>query len=161
MKKFPEGFYWGAATSAFQVEGGVVGMDWEKAAQEGKVPYIGRAADHYNLYEQDFDIIKNLGHNAHRLSIEWARIEPKEGVFDSKEIEHYRKVLTALRKRNIEPFVTLWHFTLPLWFSERGGFERGDSPEIFARYCAYVTSQLGDLCQNFATINVVWSVATF
>lgn len=153
MNKFPDGFYWGAGTSAFQVEGGIENMDWAKAAQEGRVPHIGQACDHYHRYEADFDIAKSLGHNAHRLSIEWSRIEPEEGKFDEKEIEHYRMVLTALRERGIEPFVTLWHFTLPLWFSEKGGFERKDAPEIFARYCGYVAGQLGDLCTQFSTIN--------
>ncbi len=153
MKKFPDGFYWGAATSAFQVEGGIQNMDWEKAAAEGRVPAIGKAADHYNRFEADFDLILALGHNAHRFSVEWARIEPKAGVFDEAEIEHYRAVLRALHARNIRPFITLWHFTLPLWFSERAGFEQKDSPEIFARYCAYVVSKLSDLCQDFSTIN--------
>ena len=152
-KRFPSGFFWGAATSAFQVEGGIANMDWEKAAEEGKVPRIGRAADHYHRYKEDFDIAKSLRHNAHRFSIEWARIEPEEGVFNENEIEHYREVLRALRERGIEPFITLWHFTLPLWFSESGGFERKDSPEIFARYCAYAVSKLGDLCMHFSTIN--------
>jgi beta-glucosidase len=150
---FPKGFLWGAATSAFQVEGGISGMDWEKAAQEGKVPLIGRAADHYNRYEDDFDIAKQLGHTAHRFSIEWARIEPREGVFDEQELEHYRNVLRALHARGITPFITLWHFTLPLWFSETGGFERQDAPEIFARYCARVVSGLGDFCTFYSTIN--------
>ena len=101
----------------------------------------------------DFDIAKSLGHNAHRFSIEWARIEPQEGQFDETEIEHYRDVLKALHARGITPFVTLWHFTLPLWFSKSGGFERNDSPEIFARYCAFVAERLGDLCNVFSTIN--------
>lgn len=153
MKKFPEGFYWGAATSSFQVEGGIENMDWAKAAREGRVPPIGDACDHYNRYEEDFDIAKSLGHNCHRLSIEWARIEPEEGKFDEKEIEHYRDVLKALRARGMEPFVTLWHFTLPLWFSESGGFERKDAPEVFAQYCAYVVSKMGDLCTHYSTIN--------
>ena len=128
-------------------------MDWAKAAHEGKVPPIGRACDHYNRYEEDFDIAQALGHNCHRLSVEWARIEPEEGKFDEKEIEHYRDVLRALRARRLEPFVTLWHFSLPLWFSEKGGFEQKNSPEIFARYCVYVVEKLGDLCQDFSTIN--------
>lgn len=153
MKEFPKGFLWGAATSAFQVEGGLENMDWAKAASEGKVPRIGRACDHYHLYEKDFDLAKSLGHNCHRLSIEWSRIEPEEGKFDEKEINHYREVLKALHARNLVPFVTLWHFTLPLWFSETGGFERKDSPEIFARYAAFVTLRLSDLCNNFSTIN--------
>lgn len=150
---FPDGFYWGAATASYQVEGGIENTDWAQASRDGRVPVCGQACDHYNRYEADFDLITELGHNAHRFSVEWARIEPEEGKFDEREIEHYRKVLTTLRARNIEPFITLWHFTLPLWFSEKGGFERKDSPEIFARYCAYVVEKLGDLCSHFSTIN--------
>ena len=151
--EFPDGFYWGAATASYQVEGGIENTDWAKAAREGRVPVCGRACDHYNRYEADFDLAKDLGHNAHRFSVEWARIEPEEGKFNESEIEHYREVLRALHTRNIEPFITIWHFTLPLWFSEKGGFERKDAPDIFARYCAYVVEKLGDLCTNFSTIN--------
>ena len=68
-------------------------------------------------------------------------------------VAHYQKVAKALQDRGIHPGITLWHFTLPLWFSEQGGFERNDSPEIFARYCAYVVSKLGDLCDHFSTMN--------
>ena len=153
IKKFPEGFYWGAATASYQVEGGILNTDWSKAAEEGRVPYAGKACDHFNQYEQDFDIAKGLGHNAHRFSIEWARIEPEEGKFSAEAITHYRQVLTALHSRGIKPYITLWHFTLPLWFSESGGFERKDSPLIFARYCAHVVSELSDLCTDFSTMN--------
>ncbi len=152
-RKFPEGFLWGAATSSFQTEGGIENMDWAKAAREGKVPPIGEACDFYNRYESDFDIVKKLGHNCHRISIEWARIEPEEGKFDEKEIAHYLTVLAALRARHIKPLITIWHFTLPLWFSETGGFERKDAPEVFARYCGYVGKKLGNDCRHFATIN--------
>ena len=85
-RKFPEGFYWGAATASYQVEGGISNNDWWKAGEEGRVPKAGRACDHYNLYEKDFDLAKSLGHNTHRLSLEWSRIEPKEGEFDLSEI---------------------------------------------------------------------------
>lgn len=153
MKTFPKNFYWGAATASYQVEGGIENTDWAKAAEEGRVPRCGRACDHYHNFERDFNIAKELGHNAHRFSIEWARIEPKEGEFDQKAIEHYRQVLKALRSRKIEPFITLWHFTLPEWFAESGGFERKDAPEIFARYCAFVVSELGDMCNYFSTMN--------
>lgn len=158
-KKFPDGFYWGAATASYQVEGGIEDCDWAMAADEGKVPKAGKLADHYSLYTKDFDLANELGHNAHRLSIEWSRIEPEEGVFDEEEIEHYREVLRALRARNMEPFVTLWHFTLPLWFSESGGFEREDASTIFARYCSKVVEEMGDLCFHYATINEpnVWA----
>ncbi len=154
MKKtFPEGFYWGAATASYQVEGGIENTDWAQAARDGRVPPCGTACDHYNRYEADFDSAKSLGHTAHRLSVEWARIEPAAGKFDGEAIAHYRAVLAALHARGIKPYVTIWHFTLPLWFSESGGFERADSPAIFARYAAHVVSELGDLCDSFSTMN--------
>jgi len=145
---FPAGFLWGAATSSHQVEGGTNNQwsEWEKENaerlaekaktywqdwQREKFPemleaknYIsGKACDHYNRYEEDFDIAKELGHNVHRFSIEWSRIEPKEGNFNIEAIEHYQNVIKALRKRGIEPFVTLWHWTNPLWLEEKGGCE--------------------------------------
>ncbi len=152
-RTFPKNFYWGAATASYQVEGGIENTDWAEAARAGRVPPCGRACNHYHRFESDFDIAKDLGHTAHRLSVEWARIEPEEGKFNEEEIEHYRNVLRALHVRGIKPYITLWHFTLPLWFAERGGFERNDAPEIFARYCSYVVLKLGDLCADFATMN--------
>ncbi len=153
MKTFPKNFYWGAATASYQVEGGIENTDWAKAAQEGRVPVCGMACDHYHRYESDFDMVMELGHNAHRLSLEWARIEPEEGVFNAEAIAHYRRVLQALHARQIVPFVTIWHFSQPLWFSDRGGFEQPNSPEIFARYAAFVVRELGDLCSHFSTMN--------
>ena len=150
---FPEQFYWGAATASYQVEGGIKNCDWAEAARKGKVPPCGSACDHYRRYERDFDIAKELGHNAHRLSIEWSRIEPEEGKFDERELEHYRAVLRALRSRGIEPFVTLWHFTLPLWFSESGGFLRRDAAAVFARYCRHVLEKLGGDADFWITEN--------
>ncbi len=154
MKKpFPQDFFWGAATASYQVEGGVDNNDWAMAAYESRVPMCGEACDHYNRYEADFDIAKSLGHSAHRFSIEWARIEPVEGYFDMKAVEHYRQVLKALRARNITPYITLWHFTLPIWFAERGGFAAPEAAALFARYAAFMVHQLNDLCDHFATMN--------
>ncbi len=110
--KFPKNFYWGTATSAYQVEGGIKN-DWSTAGQKYDA---GLACDHYNRFEEDFDLAKAMNNNAHRFSIEWARIEPEQGKFDQKEIEHYRKIILALKERNLEPFVTLYHWTLPIWF---------------------------------------------
>jgi beta-glucosidase len=152
-RQFPRGFLWGAATASFQVEGGIENCDWAQAAREGKVPACGRACDHYNRFREDLDIAQSLGHTAHRFSIEWARIEPEEGKFDAAAIEHYREVLRAVRERGMEPLITLWHFTLPLWFSHSGGWERNDAPHVFARYCAHVVQELGDLATNYATMN--------
>ncbi len=156
--KFSENFLWGAASASYQVEGGIYNNDWAVAGKQGKVPMANQATDHYNKFEQDFDIAKSLGHNCQRISIEWSRIEPEEGKFNQKEIEHYRDVLKALNERGLKPFVTLWHFTLPTWFIEKGGFENKNSPEIFAKYCSFVTEQLNDLCENFSTMNepLVW-----
>lgn len=175
---FPAGFYWGAATSSHQVEGGN-SNDWtqwernnaKRLAREAKHIYqkwqqdgfpemfnvsnyiSGSACDHYNRFEEDFDIAKSLGHNAHRFSMEWSRIEPKEGRFDEKEIGHYRRVIEALRERGIEPFVTLWHWTLPLWLSEKGGVNCREFPALFARYAKKMADSLGDSVKFWITIN--------
>ncbi len=157
-KQFPEGFLWGAATAAYQVEGGIENCDWAVAAERGRVPKAGMASDHYYQFETDFDIAKELGHNAHRFSIEWARIEPQEGQFDHYEIRHYRNVLQALKARGLTPFVTLWHFTLPDWFEKAGGFANKNAPTIFARYCLYVLRNLHEDVTFVQTINepMVW-----
>jgi beta-glucosidase len=133
-------FFWGAATSSYQVEGGIKN-DWSFSAELD----AGRAADHYNRFEEDFDLVKELGHNTHRFSIEWARIEPEEGKFDRKEIEHYRKVILTLRERGIEPFVTLWHFTNPIWFARLGGWKNKKALEYFKRYVDFVTKNLNEI----------------
>ncbi len=150
---FPKGFYWGAATASYQVEGGIKNNDWAKAGRDGKVPVAGESSDHYSRFEEDFDIAKNLGHNAHRFSIEWSRIEPEEGKFDQKEIEHYREVLNVLHEKGLEPFITLWHFTLPQWLTDKGGTDSKEFPKYFARYSEYIVSQLGDQCMRWTTIN--------
>ena len=146
-------FLWGMATSAYQVEGGILNCDWAEAAREGKVPKAGRACDHYNRFESDFDIAASLGANAERISLEWARIEPEEGKFDEAAVVHYRKVLEALRRRNLIPMVTAWHFSLPLWFSRRGGFLQKDAENIFARYCRFVAERLGGHAGLWLTMN--------
>jgi beta-glucosidase len=184
LLNFPKDFLWGAATSSHQVEGGTDNnwSEWEKSNaerlaseaenkwqswQKDKFPemfllenYIsGRACDHYNRYEEDFDLIKTGGHNAYRFSIEWSRIEPKEGKFDEKEIEHYRQVLLALKKRGIVPFVTLWHWTNPLWLENNSqGCHRSQFPFYFSRYARYVAEQLGDLVEFWITLNEPTSV---
>src|SRR5437867_3283894 len=111
---FPPNFLWGAATSSYQVEGGNTNNDWFLWEKAGKTKEpCGRAAGHYGLFDNDFQLAKELGHNAHRFSIEWSRVEPKEGIFDEAAIEHYRDVVRSLRQKSIEPIVTLHHFTNP------------------------------------------------
>tara|TARA_B100000508_G_scaffold120018_1_gene100924 strand:+ start:28 stop:1257 length:1230 start_codon:yes stop_codon:yes gene_type:complete len=151
--KLPDGFFWGAAAASYQVEGGIENTDWAQAARDGRVPECGQACDHYNRFEEDFDLAVELGHTAHRFSLEWSRIEPEEGKFDREAVEHYRRVISALRERNLEPIMTLWHFSLPQWFAESGGFERKDSPEIFARYAKFCAEELGYGVQYLTTMN--------
>jgi beta-glucosidase len=163
MKKFPENFLWGSSTASYQVEGGIENTDWAEAARQGKVPVCGLACDHYTLYEQDFDIIQKLGHNTHKISIEWARIEPEEGVFNELEIDHYRRVIDSLHRRNIKPIINLWHFTIPVWFSNIGSFENKKSAFYFSRYCKHVVEKLGEKSDTWVTINepVVWSSGSY
>jgi beta-glucosidase len=151
--KFPDGFLWGAATSSYQVEGGIDKCDWAEAARSGRVVPAGAAVDHYHLFKEDFALAKNLGHTCHRISIEWSRIEPEEGKFNMEEIEHYKEVLKSMYENNLVPFVTLWHFTLPEWFAKRGGFLKKENIGFFVRYCAYVVENLKGHCKNFSTMN--------
>jgi beta-glucosidase len=153
MIKFPSKFLWGAATSAYQVEGGNSNSDWW--AWEGKMGLTGsgEACHHYRKFNEDFDLAKELGHNCHRLSVEWARIEPEEGRFSQQELEHYRSVISALKNRGIEPIVTLHHFTNPLWFAERGDWQNKNAVKLFLRYAEKVVRTLGDGVNIWATIN--------
>ena len=112
-----------------------------------------KACDHYNRFEEDFDIAKYLNHNAHRFSIEWSRIEPEEGKFNEKEIEHYRKVILALRERGIEPFITLWHWTNPLWIRDIGGWENKKTVDYFLRYVERVVKEFGRDVKFWIAIN--------
>jgi beta-glucosidase len=153
MIRFPQGFFWGAATSAYQVEGNNLNADWwQWEKQAGREP-SGRACRHYEMYERDFDLAGELHHNAHRLSIEWSRIEPEEGKFSREALQHYIDVILALRARKIEPMVTLHHFTNPAWFSASGGWERRRSVARFLRYCDFVTRALAPHVRYWITIN--------
>jgi beta-glucosidase len=153
MIKFPKNFLWGAATSAYQVEGNNVNSDWWEWEIESRHEKSGSACRHYELYEQDFDLAKSLNHNVHRLSIEWSRIEPQEGKFSKEALEHYQKVILSLRSRNIEPIVTLHHYTNPIWFAKSGGWENKQSVSYFLRYCDYVASFLAKHVHYWITIN--------
>lgn len=179
MKKFPDNFYFGAATSSHQVEGRCNNdwSEWEKnnatRLAEESVKYSslqswklvkyaavspenyisGIASDHYTRYSEDFDIAKKIGINAYRFSIEWSRIEPERGVWDMDQINHYIKMINALRERNIEPFATIWHWTLPLWLSENGGVSNTEFPELFARYAAKIAKEFSGKVKFFITIN--------
>ncbi len=150
--KFP--FLWGAATSSHQVEGDNFHNDWWAWEKAGRVKTpSGRACDHYHRYNEDFDLAASLGHNAHRLSLEWSRFEPRENEWNETAFEHYRKVLEALKTRNIQPIVTLHHFTNPQWFAEKGGWETPQSVDYFLRFVKRVVAAYGEFTQFWITIN--------
>ncbi len=149
MLKFPDKFYWGTATASYQVEGGIKN-DWSNAGNRYDAE---TACDHYNRFEEDFDLAKSMNNNAHRFSIEWARIEPEEGKFDQNEIAHYRKVILALKQRGLEPFVGLYHWTLPIWFTEKGGWLNPKAPEYFARFTEKIVSEYKDSVKFWITLN--------
>jgi len=151
--KFPDNFLWGAATSAYQVEGNNSYSDWWDWEVQGKLPASGIACDQYNRFEQDFDLVKNLNHNAHRLSIEWSRIEPKDGEFDHHEIEHYIKLLKVLKSLKITVMLTLWHFTLPKWVADIGGWENGQTVKYFERFVKRIAPELGEFVDMWVTLN--------
>ena len=151
--KFPEGFLWGAATSAHQVEGGNIYNDWWEWESLPGHARSGQACDQYHLFEQDFDLAKSLNHNAHRLSVEWSRIEPKEGEFNFAEIEHYKKVLKALKDRNFKVMLTLWHFTLPKWVADIGGWENGRTIKLFTNFVEKIAPQIGEYVDFWITLN--------
>ena len=154
MLEFPKGFLWGAATSSHQVEGDNVFNDWWDSETQGKIKFAsGSACHHYQLYLQDFDLARQLNHNAHRLSIEWSRIEPSEGNFSESQINHYIDVIDALLARNLEPVVTLHHFSLPIWFAKIGGWANKDAHKYFTRYTEKIVTALANKVKYWVTIN--------
>lgn len=156
MEKFPQGFMVGASTAAHQVEGNNVHSDYwlqENVEHSQFVEPSGEAVDHYHRYEEDIRLMAEAGLNAYRFSIEWARIEPKQGEFDENEIAHYRKVIACCKENGVEPVVTLHHFTSPAWVISRGGWENEEVVEWFASYVQYVVKQLGSELRYICTIN--------
>lgn len=177
---FPKHFFWGASTSAHQVEGGNHNQwsvwelahakelaqtahqrlgwlpNWEKIKGQAEEPenYIsGEGVDHYKRYKEDFDLLSELNMNAFRFTIEWSRIEPEEGQWDDKEIAHYKRYIAELRKRKIEPFMNLWHWTVPVWFAEKGGFEDKNNIKYFERFVQKVAEELIEDVEYILTLN--------
>jgi beta-glucosidase len=153
---FPAGFVWGVASSAHQVEGGTLNNQWSAWEKQGRIKsgdHVGLACDWWRHAEQDFDRAQQLGINALRLSLEWSRIEPEEDRWDQAAMERYRGMLGALRRRGIRPFITLHHFTNPLWFEAKGAFATPKSVALFERYSERVVDAVGDLCTDWTTFN--------
>ena len=153
---FPEGFLWGTASSSHQCEGGNVNNQWYRWEQQGHIltgEASGIADNWWENAEKDFNLAEQMENNALRLSLEWSRIEPTEGRWDSAALDRYREMLTNLRRRHLKPIVTLHHFTEPLWFADRGGFADEANIRFFVRYATYAVQTLKDLCDFWVTIN--------
>jgi beta-glucosidase len=154
---FPEHFSWGTATSAHQVEGNNTNNDWWAFEQQPGAIWHGDrselACDWWRNAERDLDLMTEMKHNSHRLSVEWSRIEPEEGVWDAAAIARYREILISLRQRGIEPMVTLFHFSTPLWLARQGGWRNPAVVGYFRRFVGHVVEQLGDLVTLWCTIN--------
>ena len=151
-----EKFLVGAATAAHQVEGNNIHSDYwlmEQMLHSNFAEPSLMAVDHYNRYEEDISLLAEAGLKAYRFSIEWARIEPEQGKFDEMEIEHYRKVIKCCREKGVEPIITLFHFTSPVWVIKNGGWEKEFVIGAFAKYCEYVVKQLGNEIKYICTIN--------
>jgi beta-glucosidase len=157
VRTFPKGFLWGTASAAHQVEGDNRNCDWWRWEQQpGRIAHGDTSAvacDSYHRYREDSAILREMGQNAHRLSIEWSRVEPSEGEFDARQLRHYRDVLADLREQRILPMVTLHHFTSPLWFVRKGGWTSPESPRAFLAFVQRAADELGDLAGMWCTIN--------
>lgn len=156
MPGFPSDFLWGSSTAAHQVEGGNHHNDWWDWEHDPASPAVessGDAIDHLHRYDEDFALLASLGQNAHRLSLEWSRIEPAPGEFSRVALDHYARVLDTLADHGLTGFVTLYHFTLPRWFAARGGWLADDALEVFGRFVERVATALGDRIPYACTIN--------
>jgi len=152
---FPKDFLWGTATASHQVEGGNTNNNWFKWEQEGhSANNSGLACDWWGgRWKEDFDRAAEAGHKAHRLSVEWSRIQPTPDRWDEEALGHYRTMLHGLRDRNITPMVTLHHFTDPLWLGELGGWETDAVVPLFEKYTRKVVEALKENCSLWCTIN--------
>lgn len=154
--KFPAGFLWGAATAAYQVEGNNLNSDvWalEHTKPSSFSEVSGDAANSFSLWPADMDLVKALGLNTYRFSLEWARIEPARGQFSVAMLDHYKAMIAGCRARGLIPVVTFNHFTTPIWFAANGGWSSPEAPDLFARYCRRAAEHLAEHIGYATTLN--------
>lgn len=145
---FPPGFMWGVATSAMQVEGHLHLTNWHDDQRYWRIEQpAGRACGFMDTYEADLDLVKAMGLNSFRCSLEWGRIEPEPGRFDADAVAHFRRLITACRARGLEPVLTLWHFAYPRWIERElpGGWANPDIVHVFRRYARAMSEALPDV----------------
>ncbi|MBN2426227.1 MAG: family 1 glycosylhydrolase [Calditrichaceae bacterium] len=161
-------FLWGTATSSFQIEGQIENdmTEWEKLGKfrrDGNDPVYGSAIGHWDRWKEDFELLREIGVNAYRFSVEWSRIEKQPGIFDEQVLEKYKAFISWLNASDITPMLTLHHFTHPIWFHKQCPWHHDDSIEIFARFVEKVISVTEDDVPYLITFNepVVWALAAY
>lgn len=127
--------------------------DIKKRAQDPSNYVSGRGVDHYHRYKEDFDIAKRLNLNSFRFGIEWSRLQPEQGKWDEEALEHYHKYIAELRKRDIEPFMNLWHWTIPTWFDAKGGFAKRSNLKYFYEFAEKVAKEYAQDLKYLITLN--------
>ena len=153
-RSWPGGFIWGTGASSTQCEGAAPASDWIEWERAGKAPASGIGNGFADKYQEDFSLLALLGLTHHRLSIEWARIEPAEGVYDQQAIRHYRDVLAAAGTAGVQPWVCLHHFTLPKWFADLGGFLVDENRTTYwTRHVDFIANTFGDLVFGWQPVN--------
>lgn len=156
MLTFPDGFLWGAATAAHQIEGNNINSDWW-LREHGGDPHIVEpsldAADSYHRYREDMRLLADAGLNSYRFSIEWARIEPERGQVSRAEIDHYRRMVDTALELGLQPIVTLLHFTVPRWMYQSGFWRNPEAAELYGRYVEASLPIISDGVEYVCTIN--------
>ena len=151
---WPKGFIWGTGASSTQCEGAAPESDWYAWERAGNAPISADGNGFASRYSQDFKILASLGLTHHRLSIEWARIEPQQGARDQKAIDHYRNILTTARELKINIWVCLHHFSLPNWFANLGGFLFEENRKNYwLPHVDFVAETFGDLVAGWQPVN--------
>ncbi len=152
---FPEGFLWGTATSGHQIEGNNIASDWW-AWEPGKIRgnlTSGRACDAWNRYEEDYALMESMGLNAYRMGIEWSRVQPAPGRWDDEAFEQYEAMMESLSSKGIAICLTLYHWVLPRWVADNGGWENPATVDAFARFCEQTAVRLGRYPLLWCTLN--------
>jgi beta-glucosidase len=152
----PEGWMWGTATAAHQIEGGNTNNDWwafEHTPGSGTTESSGDATDSWHRWLEDLKLAKDMGLDAYRFSIEWSRIEPAQGEFSIAALEHYRQIMVAAHAMGLKNSVTFHHFTTPQWAAEQGGWTNPEIVDWFTRFCDIAVQHLGDHIDIAATFN--------
>ncbi len=153
---FPKGFLWGASTAAHQVEGNNLNADlWVIENLPGTMfaDRSGDAANSFELWPTDLDLVKGMGLNSYRFSLEWARIEPDKGHFSIAMLDHYKAMIDGCRARGLRPMVTFNHFTTPRWFAAQGGWQHAEAADLFARFCDRAARHLAGGISHAMTLN--------